>query len=411
MVAALVLLGLDVLGTPAFFHQAQMTCVGSHCANNQITPAQLPDLLASGLSADFYAIYIVVLYWSGTLVYAAIAAAIFWRRSDDRAALFGAFALLTFGAGTVFGTLNALPESNGTWSLAVHLTTLVGVLAFYVFFCLFPSGHFVPRWIRWAVLLEVSREVSAVIPYAPLQTIAGGPISFFVLFGLLVFAQVYRYRRVSTSVQRQQTKWVVLGFALGFGGFLVVLGLSNLAFGSGSPGATLATIFFSGAQAMLLCLVPIFIAIAILRSRLWDIDVLINRALVYGSLTALLAAVYAGLIVGLESLGGAITGKAGQQPVALVISTLATFALFNPLRGRIQGFIDRRFYRRKYDVEKTLTAFGVTLRQEVELNELRTHLLAAVEETMQPAHVSLWLRPADRLAAPVPAMGQREGLP
>ncbi len=138
---------------------------------------------------------------------------------------------------------------------------------------------------------------------------------------------------------------------------------------------------------MALLLIPVFIVIAILRSQLWDIDTLINRALVYGSLTALLAALYAGLIIGLEHLAGLIAGQTATNPVILVVSTLAIAALFQPLRTRLQSLIDRRFYRRKYDAEKTLAAFSVSLGQEVDLEQIREHLLAAAAETMQPAHV------------------------
>jgi hypothetical protein len=139
-----------------------------------------------------------------------------------------------------------------------------------------------------------------------------------------------------------------------------------------------------------LLMLPISIAIAILRSRLWDIDTIINKALVYGSLTALLAAVYAGLIIGLESLAGLFSRQSTQPPV-IVVSTLAIAALFQPLRSRIQRLIDRRFYRRKYDAVRTLEAFSATLRNEVDLATLSEQLLGIVEETMQPAHVSLWL--------------------
>jgi hypothetical protein len=147
---------------------------------------------------------------------------------------------------------------------------------------------------------------------------------------------------------------------------------------------------------LVLLAIPITIGIAILRSQLYDIDIIINRVLVYGLLTGLLAAFYFGSVIGLQTLFGGITR---DSQLAIVASTLLIAALFQPLRRRIQALIDRRFYRRKYDAAKTLDAFAATLRQQVDLADLSDHLLAVVEETMQPTHATLWLRGATRSPA------------
>jgi hypothetical protein len=144
-----------------------------------------------------------------------------------------------------------------------------------------------------------------------------------------------------------------------------------------------------------LLIISISAGIAIMRYGLYNIDILINRTLVYGVLTGLLALIFFGLVFILQSLIRALTGQISQTPVAIVVSTVVIYALFQPLRRRIQQVIDRRFYRRKYDAAKTLEAFSATLRNEVDLGQLREHLLNVVQETMQPAHVSLWLRPSE----------------
>ncbi len=188
---------------------------------------------------------------------------------------------------------------------------------------------------------------------------------------------VIRFRR-SEGEERQQLKWFTYAGVLA-----VLLPASDLL---PLPGALSDVIY-----GLVLAFLPIATGIAILKYRLYDIDVIINRTLVYGGLTATLALVY---VAGVVVLGGALRAVTGQanNNLAVAASTLGVAALFRPARSRIQSFIDRRFYRRKYDSARTLEAFSARLREEVELRTLTAHLLTAVSDTMQPAHVSLWLR-------------------
>jgi hypothetical protein len=194
-----------------------------------------------------------------------------------------------------------------------------------------------------------------------------------VLLGL--WAQISRYRRGS-SLQRQQIKWVILALIVWIIGLVLValpIGISSqIIFPLVSP------------------LIPISIAVAILRYRLYDIDAIINRALVYSLLTGTLALVYFSSVVFMQQVLQPLTGQ--RSPLAVVASTLLMAALFTPLRRRIQRFIDRRFYRRKYSAAKTLARFAAVARDEIDLDDLTAELLHRVQETVQPEHLSLWLR-------------------
>jgi hypothetical protein len=185
-------------------------------------------------------------------------------------------------------------------------------------------------------------------------------------------------------VERQQLRWLA-GAAVLVGVYIAggLIGLDRLL------GEGVWNLINAASNAGLYAAV----GVAILRYRLYEIDIIINRALVYGSLTAMLVALYLGAVVTMQAVFRALTGQEQQPQLAVVVSTLAIAALFNPLRRRFQGFVDRRFYRRKYDAAKTLEAFSAQLRDETDLNALSDDLVGVVRETMQPAHVSLWLRP------------------
>ena len=193
-----------------------------------------------------------------------------------------------------------------------------------------------------------------------------------------------RYRRANET-EREQIKWLLYACAV----FLVVYvgGSASGLGGTNSLGGHIWGVFFG----LSLLTLPAAIGIAILRYRLYEIDVVINRTLVYGSLTAMLVAAYFGSVVSLQYTFRALSGERSQ--VAIVASTLVIAALFNPLRRRVQAFVDRRFYRSKYDARRTLDAFSSRLRDETDLDALCDDLTGVVRETMQPTHVSLWLRP------------------
>ena len=283
-----------------------------------------------------------------------------------------------------------------TWLWVPGIVLLLIFLPLY-----FPNGRLLSRHWRWVVWLAVVLCVLAAVNTALLKkeadvntSIANPlaievPASAFSLFetmleGLLTavavvsaMSLVVRFLR-SRGVERQQMKW--LAYAAALMPVLIILGY--------------LTPFVDLVTELVFAVIPVAVSVAVLRYRLYDIDVIINRTLVYGSLTALLALVYFGGVAMTQTVFGALTtGREDLPQLAIVVSTLVIAALFNPLRRRIQSFIDSRFYRRKYDAAKTLEAFSARLRDETDLDRLGDDLGGVVTETMQPEHVSVWLRP------------------
>jgi hypothetical protein len=261
-------------------------------------------------------------------------------------------------------------------------------------FYLFPSGRFVPRWTRWLALCWALFSGSWL--FTPFGSPTWPPVLFngavLVLWGSFLVAQIYRYAWVSDATERQQTKWVVFGVSVAVAGVLTTIFTVGAAIDL-PPEEVGPKMLSKLLMDAFVLLIPLFIGVAVLRSRLFDIDVVINRTLVYGALTAMLATVYFGGVATTQAVIRALTGQEEQPQIAVVASTLLIAALFTPLRRRIQGFIDRRFYRRKYDARKTLEAFSAKLRDETNLEVLNSELGRVVRETMQPVHVLLWLRP------------------
>jgi hypothetical protein len=215
---------------------------------------------------------------------------------------------------------------------------------------------------------------------------AVGPVeSLLYALGIPAAASLFTRMRRAKGVERQQLKWFAYATVLLVGGVVLAFSISEATSARwlGGIGFVLTMVGLAG--------LPMAVGIAVLRYHLYNIDLLINRTLVYGFLTALLAFVYFGGIVVSQRVFVLLTGE--KSTLAVVASTLAIAALFNPLRREVQGFVDRRFYRGKYDARKTLEAFASRLRDETDLDALSDDLVSVVRETMQPSHVSLWLRP------------------
>jgi hypothetical protein len=391
--------GLFVAAIPAEFVLLQVPCPTVRCPTGQLPPAGLRALEGLGLSPGSFAAYSVAMDVVFAAVCVAVAALIFLRRSDDRMALFVSLALLTFGTATFTFTMAALASQYPAWKILVAFFHFLGAASFGLFLYLFPDGRFVPRWARWVALVWIAWQLaehfspSWVSDPSAWQSLIETVVVSGAL-GTAIYSQMHRYRHVSNPTQRQQIKWVVFGISTALAGFFAIL----LALGTSgadaptSPGELVAYLLgYAFVGYLVVLLIPASIGIAVLRHHLFDIDVLINRTLVYGALTVTLALVYAGNVVLLQAIFRTLTGQGTQ--LTIVVSTLAIAALFNPLRRRIQAFIDRRFYRRKYDARKTLEAFSAKLRDETDLQALNNELVGVVRETMQPAHVSLWLRP------------------
>src|SRR5215213_1006254 len=325
---AITVLAIILFSIPSSFEHYQSVCsaaseVCSERAVGQPTPEGVRALREMGLSVRSYALFYVVVEKIFQLVWFAVGAIIFFRRSEDRMALLVSLFLVSFGPVAVIPTAAyTLISSQPAWWLPVLSVEIVGEVCSVLFFFLFPGGRFAPRWTRWLAVAFIAFDVSGVLfPELYSRSPALETVSFLVFLGIvvsLVWSQVYRYRRVSSETQRQQTKWVVFGLTLGVAGTFPLQVPVDLSWVGGDTPLTL--LFLKMGFALSFMLIPLSIGVAVLRSHLFDIDVLINRTLVYGSLTATLVALYFVGIVVLQRFFVALTGE--KSTLAVVASTL-----------------------------------------------------------------------------------------
>jgi len=311
----------------------------------------------------------------------------------------GSYAAYALGPGS-------LPAHRVVGTLVAGVGWVAGFVLVALALLLFPDGRLPSQRWRFVAWVSVSVGVLALLlgPFVPGRSgfapvtnpfgvggIAGQVIFVLVNSAIIVLliaivpsalSLVFRYRR-SSGIERQQIKW--FAYAAVIFGSLIPLDLIGL-------DTLLGDVLWSLLNPVASLGLYAAVGVAILKYRLYDIDVLINRTLVYGSLTALLALVYFGGVATTQAIFRVLTGQEQQPQLAIVVSTLVIAALFNPLRRRIQSFIDRSFFRRKYDAAKTLEAFSATLRDETNLEQLTDELLAVLQDTIQPTHASVWLR-------------------
>jgi hypothetical protein len=391
-------LGMYVLGGIVYFQDLQQVCNGTRveCHDRELaTPEDMAQLQSEGMSLQDWAVANTVYRAAITALYGFVAFLIFARKSNEWSGLLFSYFLIS--TGTLSGNFPALAAQYPIFEIPAQFIQFMGYWMLPIFFATFPNGRVVPR-LMWGVLVffglaYLAQTFTLLISRANPLWEALGAFIWIGMFLSGLAAQGYRFMRVSTPQERAQTKWVLFGIAVMIVSIMAVY-FSSLGsqFGTSAVYSRNNLVLLVGVN-LLVMLIPITIGIAILRAKLFDIDILIRRTVTYALVVALLLVVYFGSVILLQQLFANITGA--RSEVVTVLSTLAIAALFVPLRNQIQNTLDKRFYRKKYDAQKVLQKFSETVRDETDLEKLSAELLNVVNETMQPKGVSVWLKRDD----------------
>ncbi len=389
---AVLLLALFLAGQGPRVRELSTICVGAGCPLLAPSPADAAVIEEAGFALTQFAYLHQTFEVLVALIMLAFAAVIFVARFDDWFGILVSFTILLFGVVFMVEADNAFIDLHPTWRTPHDILSAITATLFVLLLYLFPDGRFTPNATKYAAALLLIVGIADALYRDAAQTQSTFGLLMTVIYmaslatGLC--AQIYRYRRVSSPTARQQTKWVLYGLTMLVLAMLVYSLFVELL----PPSSARARVLFNtvgfAIMAPIIILFPLSIMFSILRYRLWDIDIVVNRTLVYGSLTALLVLLFFLSVTMLQSIFLRLTGQDSQA--AIVLSTLLITATFNPLRRRLQRLIDRRFYRRRYNAQLVLERFALAARNEVDLGALEVELTTVVRETMLPASVSIW---------------------
>jgi len=389
---AVFLLAFFLVNLPMYFAQLQMVCVHALCPHWQLTPANARAIQNAGLSVNLYAIFSLALSLFSALVWFAVAAFIAWRKSNDWMALLTSLFLVTIEV-LLFsgGPLPPLEYSSSAWHVPTIALFLLVSMLYLLVFSLFPNGRFVPGWMPWIVAAQF--VLGAIVLCLPTSFSTNGilftPLTTTLLLSawvIIIGGQIYRYQRVSSPIERQQTKWVVLGLIVG-----PVMGslyyFSPLIFPSLSGSGSLYFLLLNPVFTIAALFTPLCFGIALLRYRLWDIDVIINRTLVYGTLTVSIVALYTLVVVGL----GALLQARGNLLISLLATGLVA-VLFQPLRERLQRVVNRLMYGERDTPYRVISRLGQRLETTLVPNDVLPTIVETVAQALKLPYVAITLK-------------------
>jgi signal transduction histidine kinase len=414
--AGVLTVGLFVAGVPAELALLQVACPTPVCTTGQLPVDGLRSLTDLGLSASFYAWFTTFMDVVFAVCYGGIAALIFARRPDDHLAVFASLALLLFGTATFGFTLPALAASHPALAAPVGWLHFLGAACFGLFLYVFPDGRFVPRWTGWVAAVWIGWQLAEHV--VPSWTTNPGTwqlvVESVIWLGALVtvvYAQVHRYRQTATVRQRQQIRWVVFGITVAFAGF-VALDVVLTAVGASPEPTTSAQVLtylvgYTTASYLVMLLVPLTLGVALIRHHLFEVDVVLSRTLIYGSLTACVVGLYVLVVAG---AGLVLQPTRGGLAVPLLATGLVALVLM-PLHGRLQRGVNRLVYGDRAEPYTLVARLGQRLEDTMTPDAVLQTVVRTVSEALKLPYAAVELDAGDDLPTTVVEYGQSVSTP